>query len=74
MLAALKEGLKQGYEPAYNFFSINGRTLGHGAGDHVLFHILNASASEIRSLATSSGLWRLTVIPCRIPQRCRRYG
>jgi hypothetical protein len=30
MLAALKQGLKQGYKPAYNFFSINGRTLGHG--------------------------------------------
>ena len=29
-LAALNQGLQQGYEPAYNFFSINGRMLGYG--------------------------------------------
>ena len=38
-------------------FSINGRMLGHGepvrvkAGERVLFHIVNGSATEIRSLA-----------------------
>ena len=48
MLLALEAGLKQGYEPAYNFFSINGAMLGHGepihvkASDRVLFHVLNA--------------------------------
>ena len=57
MLAALSQGLKQGYEVAYSFFSINGRMLGKGepirvkTGERVLFHVLNASASEIRSLA-----------------------
>jgi len=68
MLAALKEGLKQGYEPAYNFFSINGRMLGHGApiqvksGDRVRFHILNASASEIRSLALPGHVFRVVAL------------
>jgi FtsP/CotA-like multicopper oxidase with cupredoxin domain len=57
MVTALKAGRQQGYEPAYNFFTINGRMLGQGepirvkAGERVLFHVLNASASEIRSLA-----------------------
>jgi len=52
MLDALKAGRQQGYEPAYNFFAINGRTLGQGepirvkAGERVLFHVLNASASK----------------------------
>ncbi len=40
------------YEIAYRSASINGRALGHGEpirvkeGDHVLFHVLNASATE----------------------------
>src|SRR5581483_653669 len=44
-------------EVGYKLFSINGRMLGHGepvrvkAGERVLFHVLNASATEIRSLA-----------------------
>ena len=47
----------KGYEVGYALFSINGRMLGHGepirvkAGERVLFHVLNASATEIRSLA-----------------------
>ena len=47
----------KGYEVGYEFFSINGRMLGHGEpvrvkqGERVLFHVLNASAGEIRSLA-----------------------
>jgi FtsP/CotA-like multicopper oxidase with cupredoxin domain len=54
---SVKQGLPQGYELAYNFFSINGRALGQGEpirvkpGERVLFHVLNASASEVRSLA-----------------------
>lgn len=54
--AALKRGLPPGYELGYSFFSINGRMLGEGdpirvkPGERVLFHVLNASASEIRSL------------------------
>ena len=49
--------LDPGFELAYNFFTINGRMLGEGdpirvkQGERVLFHLLNASATEIRSLA-----------------------
>jgi len=49
--------MPHGYEVGYNFFTINGRVLGHGEpirvkqGERVLFHILNGSATEIRSLA-----------------------
>jgi FtsP/CotA-like multicopper oxidase with cupredoxin domain len=47
----------KGYEVGYKTFTINGRKLGHGKpirvkyGERVLFHILNGSATEIRSLA-----------------------
>jgi FtsP/CotA-like multicopper oxidase with cupredoxin domain len=47
----------KGFEVGYKIFTINGRQLGHGKpiqvkhGERVLFHILNGSASEIRSLA-----------------------
>jgi FtsP/CotA-like multicopper oxidase with cupredoxin domain len=55
--ASVDKGMPQGYEIAYTYFSINGRQLGHGepvrvrAGERVLFHVLNASATENRSLA-----------------------
>jgi FtsP/CotA-like multicopper oxidase with cupredoxin domain len=57
MSASLKRGMPHGYEVGYELFSINGRMLGHGepikvkAGERVMFHVLNASATEIRSLA-----------------------
>jgi FtsP/CotA-like multicopper oxidase with cupredoxin domain len=57
MKASLAKGMPHGYEVGYKFFTINGRMLGHGEplrvkrGEHVLFHILNGSATEIRSLA-----------------------
>jgi FtsP/CotA-like multicopper oxidase with cupredoxin domain len=57
MKASLAEGMPHGYEVGYNSFTINGRMLGHGdpirvkQGERVLFHILNGSATEIRSLA-----------------------
>src|SRR5262245_58538810 len=47
----------KGYEVSYELFSINGKMLGAGEplrvkrGERVLFHVLNASAGEIRSLA-----------------------
>jgi FtsP/CotA-like multicopper oxidase with cupredoxin domain len=47
----------KGYEVGYDLFGINGKMLGQGEplrvkqGERVLFHILNASATEIRSLA-----------------------
>jgi FtsP/CotA-like multicopper oxidase with cupredoxin domain len=57
MNASLAKGMPHGYEVDYNAFTINGRKLGHGEpirvkrGQRVLFHILNGSATEIRSLA-----------------------
>jgi FtsP/CotA-like multicopper oxidase with cupredoxin domain len=50
-------GIPKGFEVGYKIFTINGHQLGHGApirvkeGERVLFHILNGSATEIRSLA-----------------------
>jgi len=57
MKASLAKGMPHGYEVGYESFTINGRMLGHGepirvkARERVLFHILNGSATEIRSLA-----------------------
>jgi len=57
MKASLAKGMPRGYEVGYGAFTINGRMLGHGEpvrvkqGERVLFHILNGSAGEIRSLA-----------------------
>ena len=47
----------KGYEVSYRSFAINGRMLGHGEplrvkpGERVLLHVLNGSATELRSLA-----------------------
>jgi FtsP/CotA-like multicopper oxidase with cupredoxin domain len=57
MSMSLKMGMSHGYEVGYREFAINGKKLGHGepirvrAGERVMFHILNGSATEIRSLA-----------------------
>jgi FtsP/CotA-like multicopper oxidase with cupredoxin domain len=57
MRASMANGKPHGYEVGYGLFSINGRMLGHGEpirvkqGERVLFHVLNGSATEIRSLA-----------------------
>jgi FtsP/CotA-like multicopper oxidase with cupredoxin domain len=57
MHASLAKGNQHGYEVGYDSFTINGRMLGHGEpvrvkeGERVLFHVLNGSAGEIRSLA-----------------------
>ena len=57
MKASLAKGMPHGYEVGYGSFTINGRMLGSGEpmrvkqGERVLFHILNGSATEIRSLA-----------------------
>ncbi|KAI3603547.1 Multicopper oxidase (plasmid) [Cupriavidus necator H850] len=56
MQASLKQEQPKGYEVSYRSSAINGRALGHGdpirvrAGERVLFHILNGSATENRSL------------------------
>jgi FtsP/CotA-like multicopper oxidase with cupredoxin domain len=59
--SAMKESLDHdaphGFEVGYESFTINGKMLGQGEpvrvkeGQRVLFHILNGSATEIRSLA-----------------------
>ncbi|HEY1482440.1 MAG TPA: multicopper oxidase domain-containing protein [Candidatus Acidoferrum sp.] len=57
MKASLAKGKKHGFEVGYRSFTINGRMLGHGdpirvkQGERVLLHVLNGSATEIRSLA-----------------------
>ena len=57
MKLSLEKGMPHGFEVGYDSFTINGRMLGHGdpirvkPGERVLFHVLNGSATEIRSLA-----------------------
>ena len=57
MRASLAADNPKGYEIGYDSFTINGRMLGAGEPirvrprERVLFHILNGSATEIRSLA-----------------------
>lgn len=57
MKASLAKGMPHGFEVGYRSFTINGWMLGHGdpirvrQGTRVLFHVLNGSATEIRSLA-----------------------
>ncbi len=56
MKASLAKGNPHGYEVGYRSFTINGKMLRHGEpvrvkqGERVLFHVLNGSATEIRSL------------------------
>jgi FtsP/CotA-like multicopper oxidase with cupredoxin domain len=58
----------KGYEVGYDLFGINGKMLGHGEpirvkqGDRVLFHVLNASAGEIRSLALPGHTFRIVAL------------
>lgn len=58
----------KGFEVGYELFSINGKMLGHGdpirvkQGERVLFHVLNASAGEIRSLALPGHVFRIVAL------------
>lgn len=58
----------KGFEVGYEFFAINGRMLGHGEpirvkpGERVLFHVLNASATEIRSLALPGHVFTIVAL------------
>jgi FtsP/CotA-like multicopper oxidase with cupredoxin domain len=58
----------KGYEVGYALFSINGRMLGHGEplkvkqGERVLFHIVNASATEIRSVGLPGHMFRIVAL------------
>src|SRR5580658_2511808 len=80
MKASLARGMPHGYEVGYRSFTINGRMLGHGEpirvkqGERVLFHILNGSATEIRSLALPGHSFQLIALdgnpvpnPAKVP-------
>jgi FtsP/CotA-like multicopper oxidase with cupredoxin domain len=68
MKASLAKGAPHGYEVGYDFFTINGRMLGHGepirvkSGERVLFHVLNGSATEIRSLALPGHTFKVAAV------------
>ncbi|HTV85556.1 MAG TPA: multicopper oxidase domain-containing protein [Dyella sp.] len=68
MKASLARGMPHGYEVGYQAFAVNGRKLGHGdpvrvkAGERVLFHILNGSATELRSLALPGHTFRVIAL------------
>src|SRR5215472_7331739 len=68
MKASLSKGMRKGYEVGYRSFTINGRMLGHAEpvrvkqGERVLFHILNGSATEIRSLALPGHSFRVVAL------------
>ena len=80
MKASLAKGKPHGYEVGYNYFTINGKMLGHGEpvrvkqGERVLLHILNGSATEIRSLALPGHTFEVVALdgnpvpnPTRVP-------
>ena len=58
----------KGYEVGYELFSINGSMLGNGEtirvkpGERVLFNVLNASATEIRSLTLPGHMFRVVAL------------
>lgn len=68
MRAALARGMKKGFEVGYRIFTVNGRQLGFGEpvrvkrGERVLFHILNGSATEIRSLALPGHTFKVVAL------------
>ena len=68
MNASLAKGMPKGFEVGYDTFTINGRMLGHGEpirvkqGERVLFHVLNGSATEIRSLALPGHQFRVVAL------------
>ena len=75
----------KGYEVGYDLFSINGKMLGHGEpirvkhGERVLFHVLNGSAGEIRSLALPGHTFRVDAldgnpVPTPRTSRCSGWG
>jgi FtsP/CotA-like multicopper oxidase with cupredoxin domain len=80
MAASLKQGKPHGFEVNYRSFTINGRMLGHGEpvrvkqGERVLFHVLNGSATEIRSVALPGHTFTVVALdgnavpkPVRVP-------
>ena len=81
MKASLAKGTPQDYEVGYGSFTINGHMLGHGEpvrvkqGERVLFHVLNGSATEIRSLALPGHMFQVVALdgnPVPNPGKCSR--
>jgi FtsP/CotA-like multicopper oxidase with cupredoxin domain len=83
MRASLAKGMPHGYEVGYRYFTINGKMLGHGEpirvkrGERVLFHVLNGSATEIRSLALPGHAFKVIALdgnvvpmPLEVPVLC----
>jgi FtsP/CotA-like multicopper oxidase with cupredoxin domain len=68
MKDSLAKGTPHGYEVGYGSFTINGRMLHHGEpirvkqGERVLFHVVNGSATEIRSLALPGHTFRVVAL------------
>ena len=68
MKRSLAAGMPHGYEVGYRLFSVNGRMLGQGEpirvrqGERVLLHVLNGSATEIRSLALPGHKFRVVTL------------
>ncbi len=68
MKDSLAKGTPHGYEVGYRLFTINGKMLGHGEpirvkyGERVLLHILNGSATEIRSLALPGHTFKVVTL------------
>ncbi len=58
----------KGFEVGYALFAINGKMGGEGEpvrvkqGERVLFHVLNASATEIRSIALPGHMFRVVAL------------
>ena len=81
MKTSLAKGAPHGFEVGYGSFTINGRMLGHGEplrvkrGERVLFHVLNGSATEIRSLALPGHSFTVVALDGNaIPQPTRVPG
>ena len=68
MKQSLGSGMPHGFEVGYDVFTINGRMLGSGEpirvkeGERVLLHVLNGSATEIRSLALPGHTFRVVAL------------
>ncbi|HEY4937200.1 MAG TPA: multicopper oxidase domain-containing protein, partial [Puia sp.] len=73
-------GMPKGYEVGYKIFTINGKQLGHGKpvqvkyGERILFHIINGSATENRSLALHGHTFKVVALdgnpvpnPAKVP-------
>jgi FtsP/CotA-like multicopper oxidase with cupredoxin domain len=67
-MAYLAKGMTRGFEVQYANFSINGKSLEFGEpirvkqNERVMFHVLNGSATEVRSLALPGHTFRVIAL------------